>query len=704
MIKFKENIVYGAIFDMDGTMFDTERLRFQTLKQASLEIIGIEFSDSYLMACLGLSASSAHRLAQQEYAEDIPYRDIRKRADELELETVRNFGVPIKKGLLQVLERLRKSGLRMAVATSSRRVIAEEYLINANVYKFFDVLVCGDEVEQGKPHPEIFIRAAKEINLKTEDCLMFEDSENGICSAYDAGGICILLKDIKAPNKNMFAHAHYYFESMYDCLEWIDPFTANLEMPNVETPFPQTLNQLSVGIHGFGAIGGGYIAQVLSHWDGYTRPKQIYASTRNPLYRSAVNTFASYSIRYGQLSYDERIENINIIDSENIKQMQAMYIESTLIAICLPEKAIEAEAETIAQGLYARYIAQDEQVIEPLTIMIVLNKVGAKQLLIGRIRHSLLKLADLATVNTILEQNYFCDTVINRMVSRLSDQNLYRQLLIKYNFFKNSQISEENDQINLEDATKLTTAQELKIASYIEEMRQDFQTGQALNNMELILFHAETDMPVYVENNSPLLEKMRQVILVNQIEDIQMIKNRLWNGVHAMTAWYAYLLGYSTIGVAMGDIRIKQFVDQLLFEVKQGLSGQMPSRTKELDKLALSFLNLCQCAYKDPCTRVARDPLRKLKADERVFASIVYNINHQLDFNSLIKGATLGYIYALKNGQYTVVELQQHLTEQLTATLLSQHDQQRLSSMIFKSLDKIDKEQMSIVDFLTTAK
>lgn len=64
MLEFKNQIVHGAIFDMDGTMFDTERLRFQTLQQASRELIGVEFSKNYLMQCLGLSARSAEQLAK----------------------------------------------------------------------------------------------------------------------------------------------------------------------------------------------------------------------------------------------------------------------------------------------------------------------------------------------------------------------------------------------------------------------------------------------------------------------------------------------------------------------------------------------------------------------------------------------------------------------------------------------------------------
>ena len=269
-------------------------------------------------------------------------------------------------------------------------------------------------------------------------CLMFEDSANGLRSARQAQGLTILLKDIKEPNEEMMRNADFYYEDMYACFEDLDRFVSHLAMPKLTDAFPQSLNQLSVGIHGFGAIGGGYIAQIFSHWDGYTRPKRIYASTRNPLYQSAVNAFGAYCIRYGQVSYDERIENMQVIDAGNLEQMQEMYAESCMIAVCLPEQAIAQEAKTIAQGLMARHMAF-EQHESPLTLLIILNKVGAKQLFMQQVKKALLEISDAEIADKIMAQHYFCDTVVNRMVSKLSDQNLYRQLRIKHSIFQQHQ-------------------------------------------------------------------------------------------------------------------------------------------------------------------------------------------------------------------------------------------------------------------------
>ncbi|MEG0406194.1 MAG: HAD-IA family hydrolase [Acinetobacter sp.] len=686
MLIFHDYPVQGALFDMDGTMFDTERLRFQTLKQASNEFIGQEFSDEYLMQCLGLSAKASEQLAQNFYGTDVPYTAIRKRADEIELAFVRQNGVPIKKGLIQVLERLRKSGLRMAVATSSRRAIAEEYLINANVYKFFDLLVCGDEVEQGKPHPEIFITAAQRLNLQPQQCLMFEDSENGINSASEAGGITILLKDIKEPSDQMLAQTKFYYQDMNECLNALDQYIPEMGMPQLQESFPQSLNQLTVGIHGFGAIGGGYLAQVLSHWDGFTRPQRILASTRNRLYLESVNSFASYSIRYNQCSYDERIENLTVIDADNQQQMLDMYMQSSLIALCLPEQAIPSEAKIIAKGLLARFMSQEIQNDEPITFLIVLNKVCAKYLVLKHLREALLEITDEDIAEHILTEHYFCDTVVNRMASKLTDQALYRQLNIKHQLFKQYQSDLNEDNIELSDETALTEQQEQHLSSCLDDMKGQFQAGQFLQNMDLILFHSETDMPIYVENRSPLLHKMRQMILVDQIADIQIIKNRLWNGCHAMLAWYASLNGHETIGIAMADLAVRQYAERLVDDVKLGLANLIPNQKKQLDRMAESFLNSCRSAYKDPCERVAREPLRKLNFNERVLGSLENHIQQQLPDQNLLNGAIYGYAYALKILELDEILIVQHIQKNVAYMDVTETQKKQLLDQLYQGI------------------
>lgn len=380
---------------------------------------------------------------------------------------------------------------------------------------------------------------------------------------------------------------------------------------------------------------------------------------------------------------------MHIIDAGNIEQMQEMYIASSMIAVCLPEQAIATEARTIAQGLYARHIANNEQFTNPLTVLIILNKIGAKHLLLEHVHSALVEITAPDIAEQILEQHYFCDTVVNRMVSKLTDQNLYRQLRIKYNIFKQYQLDHDLDHADIEDATRLNPEQERLASMYVEEMCSNFKPSHILQTMDLILFHAEVDMPIYVENNSPLLGKMRQMVLVDDIQEIQLIKNRLWNGVHAMTTWYATRLGYETIGLAMADPKVREFMEGLLEEVKAGLTLTLPHRKNDLDDLAKSFINSCVNAYKDPCERVARDPLRKLAASERVLGSIACNIQQGLPYQNLSQGALYGYYYSIQQKDISYGEAIEHLKIQLGQSGLNEQHQQTLQRNIETQLAQL---------------
>ncbi|MNY31585.1 Mannitol-1-phosphate 5-dehydrogenase [compost metagenome] len=122
----------------------------------------------------------------------------------------------------------------------------------------------------------------------------------------------------------------------------------------------------------------------------------------------------------------------------------------------------------------------------------------------------------------------------------------------------------------------------------------------------------------------------------------------MWNGTHAIIAWYAALLGYPTIGHSMGDARVQALMDQLLdAELAPALTAAFPGMERRLPEFIQSFRARCAQAFKDPCARVGRDPLRKLQRDERIFGSLAMARAQGVAPPGLAFGAALAVHYAL---------------------------------------------------------
>lgn len=638
---FHDKVIKAAIFDMDGTMFDTERLRFQTIKQASTELFGRPVDDVVLMDSLGLSATRAEALAKQHYGDSYPYKEIRARADELELAYVRTNGVPIKLGLYPVLGRLKQQQVLLAVATSSRREIAEEYLINANIFKYFDVVVCGDEVTQGKPHPEIFATAASLLNCEPESCLMLEDSENGLLSASAAGGLPVLLVDIKKPRQEIAEKAFVAYDSMAEFLSELVACTPKWAVPQLREPFPQMLNPLKVGIHGFGAMGGGYLAQVFSHWDGHSRPHQILAATSNAELRTLVNAFGKYNIHYVNQAFEQTIDHVHVIDMADAQAMAQMYFACEMIALCLPEEAIKAQALLIAQCLLER----SYWTTNLLTVLVVLNKEGGSAFVIEQVKAALLTMVNETMAAQVLANVSFVGTVVNRIVDKVSYKQLLKEVTVHYNSVSALLDHQVPDKVPLKakleepdgiDAIK----SKLKVLSGI---------SQATEQLSLTLFNSSDEMLLYAEKSGGLLDRLRQVKCVDDIGEIQTIKNKLLNGPHAIVAWYSTLLGYRSVGQGIRDKRVLALVHQLVsHEVKPALIQSSPALAEFVDSFIQTFIQSCELAFNDPCSRVGRDPLRKLQRQERVIGNILRANGHGIETPALEFGAALALVYAIR--------------------------------------------------------
>lgn len=202
-------MINGAVFDMDGLMFDTERLVYETW-QMMMDELGFEYNLDIFKNTIGLRTDMAESYYNSLYGERFCYKPLKQKSREIFLKRVSEEGVPVKKGLIELLEFLKSNGLKISVATSTSAQTAHKIIAMAGVYDYFDAFVCGDDVKNGKPHPEVFLTAAEKLSLAPEECVAFEDSINGIKSAHCAGMTTVMVPDYLQPTQEIIP--------MIDCL------------------------------------------------------------------------------------------------------------------------------------------------------------------------------------------------------------------------------------------------------------------------------------------------------------------------------------------------------------------------------------------------------------------------------------------------------------------------------------------------------
>lgn len=190
--------IRGAVFDMDGLLLDTERVVSRSWDAGAREF-GLRDVERAKRACMGLNEAGTKAYFVRTYGEDFPFDAFRSFTRRLSHEVL-DKEVPVKPGASALLQMLKERGIALAVASSTREVTVRDQLDRGGLLSFFDAVITGDMVENGKPHPEIFSKACRALGLPPEKCLAFEDSVNGIRSAYRAGTYPIHIPDLVPPN------------------------------------------------------------------------------------------------------------------------------------------------------------------------------------------------------------------------------------------------------------------------------------------------------------------------------------------------------------------------------------------------------------------------------------------------------------------------------------------------------------------------
>lgn len=187
-------MVSGIIFDMDGVLIDSERQSNEGWLWAAGQL-GVDMPMWLIDSFKGAPAELCCKFFDDYYKGVIDYWEAKELRTQHVYKIRETEGIPVKKGVKDIFEYIRNYGLKCAVATSTRRESAEKTLHEIGVWDYLDAVVYGDEVERGKPEPDIFLRAAKAIGVNPSEAVVVEDSINGIKAGYAAGMRVVHIPD-----------------------------------------------------------------------------------------------------------------------------------------------------------------------------------------------------------------------------------------------------------------------------------------------------------------------------------------------------------------------------------------------------------------------------------------------------------------------------------------------------------------------------
>lgn len=205
--------MFSVIFDMDGTLLDTQRICISAWDEVGLNY-GIENLGAHIPYVCGMNQAGWTGYLREHF----PEMDVDSFAVEAREYIIKNQVVRYKKGARELIEFLKKNDIKIGIASGSSRESIVHHLNEVGVPELLKYTAGGPDVEHGKPAPDVFLLCAERMGINPKDCFIFEDSANGIKAGFAAGMKCIGIPDIvefdEDTRKLMFAHLNDFTEAI----------------------------------------------------------------------------------------------------------------------------------------------------------------------------------------------------------------------------------------------------------------------------------------------------------------------------------------------------------------------------------------------------------------------------------------------------------------------------------------------------------
>lgn len=210
----------AIVFDMDGVIFDTERLAIEFWKEVAKKhnIPNIEHT---CIQCLGTNRVRTREIFLENYGADFPFDPYCAEVTELFNTHYKGVPLPAKPGVRELLSYLQEQDIKVGLASSTAQHLVRDEIGTAGLLPYFQTLVCGDMVEHSKPAPDIFLKACEILNADPTKSIAIEDSFNGIRSAHCAGMTPIMVPDQVQPTDEIRTLAFHVMPSLLDVLNWL---------------------------------------------------------------------------------------------------------------------------------------------------------------------------------------------------------------------------------------------------------------------------------------------------------------------------------------------------------------------------------------------------------------------------------------------------------------------------------------------------